>query len=159
MGMPGVWRNPGAPLHQDNTVATAKPVVMLFSSRNWETSRDRGKDENLPQRALNLRLGQQFNDPQNLPEYQRRDNSRSAGNILRMHRNQQGQNLPAGAKLTSGGKAYRSRRQKPFKSPVQHQLQLLFSIPSRRRKRLGTSLSCQLQTKKTIYCIKSDDSQ
>lgn len=91
MGTPDVWRNPGAPLHQDNAVAT---VVMIFSSRNWETSRDRGTDENLPPRALNLRLGQQFNDPQNMPEHQ------SPGNVFWMCCNQQEQNLPAGAKPT-----------------------------------------------------------
>lgn len=136
MGMPDVWRNPGAPLHQDNTVAT---VVMIFSSRNWETSRDRGTDENLPPRALNLRLGQQFNDPQNMPEHQ------SPGNVFWMCCNQQE------SKLTSRSKAYRSRGQKPFRSPVQHQLQLLFSISSRHRKRLGTSLSRQLQMKKKPF--------
>lgn len=45
---------------------------------------------------------------------------------------------------TSRGKPARSCRQKPFRSPVQHQLQLLLSISSRLRKRLTAPLSCQL---------------
>lgn len=52
--------------------------------------------------------------------------------------------------LTSRSKPVRSCRQKSFRSPVQHQLQLLFSISSRLRKRLKAPLSCQLQTEKQL---------
>lgn len=61
--------------------------------------RGRGKDENLPQSALNLRVGQQFRTcPSEHARISEEGQLSGAGNVFQLHCNQQQQNLPAGAK-------------------------------------------------------------